>query len=181
MIFATWFGGFTFYIAVVVPTGTEVLGSARKQGFITQQVTHHLNWISAVAIAVMFWEVLKGFPKIRVKSKLAAMFLLISMLAMTGYLVYVHVKLDGFLDFEKRTVASADVFYQWHRVYLWVSTVQWVFAILFSILLVRTWTLMNYPSNKMQKSQLSLRKVESIEEIGNLHGDRDSTTGGKQQ
>ena len=29
--FAFWVGGFTFYAAVVVPTGTEVLGGAAEQ------------------------------------------------------------------------------------------------------------------------------------------------------
>ena len=34
-----WQGGFTFYAGVVVPVGTDVLGSSLKQGFVTRRVT----------------------------------------------------------------------------------------------------------------------------------------------
>src|SRR5438128_2634153 len=34
---AVWLGGFTFYGAVVIPMGEQVLGSHRPVGFITQQ------------------------------------------------------------------------------------------------------------------------------------------------
>ena len=37
---AVWWGGLTFYGAVVVPVGTEVLGGAAEQGFVTQRVVN---------------------------------------------------------------------------------------------------------------------------------------------
>ena len=45
-----WQGGFLFYAAVVVPTGTDVLGSI-GQGRVTRHVTDWMNVIGAVAVA----------------------------------------------------------------------------------------------------------------------------------
>src|SRR5947209_19521490 len=52
-----WLGGFTFYAAVVVPIGTEVLGSAADQGWITRRVTPWLNVAGAVALAGWAWDI----------------------------------------------------------------------------------------------------------------------------
>ena len=56
LAFAAWLGGFTFYAAVVVPAGTEVLGGAVAQGFITQAVTLHLNLLGVGALAALLWN-----------------------------------------------------------------------------------------------------------------------------
>ena len=53
-----WQGGFMFYGGVVVPVGSEVLGSDTDQGWITRKVTDYLNAAGAVALAV--WGV--GHP-----------------------------------------------------------------------------------------------------------------------
>lgn len=139
LAFAIWFGGFTFYISVVVPTGTSVLGSAKAQGFVTQQVTHHLNWITAVACAVMIWEVIVAFPSSQPRSRKAAISIVVLIFLLMLVLVYTHTVLDGFLDFEQRTVRQKKIFYQWHRVYLWCSTIQWALGLVFAWLLVRSW------------------------------------------
>jgi hypothetical protein len=51
-----WQGGFTFYGGVVVPVGSDVLGSEREQGFITRSVTNYLNLAGTVALAVWGWD-----------------------------------------------------------------------------------------------------------------------------
>ena len=51
--FAFWQGGFTFYAAVVVPVGTEVLGSSMEQGSITRRVTVYLNMAGAKRAATV--------------------------------------------------------------------------------------------------------------------------------
>lgn len=140
LVFAIWFGGFTFYISVVVPTGTSVLGSAKAQGFITQQVTHQLNLITAIACAVMLWEVLAGFSIQRKRTRRFAIGIVAAIFFIMLLLVFVHTKLDGLLDFENRTVRQKSVFYGWHRVYLWASTIQWVLGIVFGWLLVSSWS-----------------------------------------
>ena len=55
-----WQGGFMFYGAVVVPVGSDVLGSHREQGFVTQSVTNYLNGAGAIALAVWCWDVFHG-------------------------------------------------------------------------------------------------------------------------
>ena len=122
--FAVWFGGFTFYVSIVVPIGTDILGSARAQGEITQQVTHWLNLFSAMALAAMM---LDGFawPKdgwrwIRFASILAmALCLLV--------LIWLHPQLDDLIDGTRRKIRVTDreAFYATHRLYLWASTLQW--------------------------------------------------------
>jgi hypothetical protein len=52
---AGWWGALTFYGAVVVPEGTEQLGS-QTQGLVTQQVTRTLNLIGVAAAALSFVE-----------------------------------------------------------------------------------------------------------------------------
>src|SRR5437588_3457741 len=51
-----WQGGFTFYAAVVVPIGQDVLGSHLEQGFITRRVTVYLNLAGAVALLPLVWD-----------------------------------------------------------------------------------------------------------------------------
>src|SRR5947208_6620899 len=50
-----WQGGFLFYAAVVVPTGTDVLGSF-EQGRVTRHVTDVMNLIGAVTAVVLAWD-----------------------------------------------------------------------------------------------------------------------------
>ena len=55
-----WQGGFMFYGAVVVPVGSEVLGSHREQGFVTRSVTNYLNGAGVLCLAVWCWDVFQG-------------------------------------------------------------------------------------------------------------------------
>src|SRR5262249_36841604 len=50
--YALWQGGFFFYTAEVVPIGTDVLGSATSQGFITRRVAIKMNQFGAAALAI---------------------------------------------------------------------------------------------------------------------------------
>ncbi len=54
--FAMWFGGFGFYVSIVVPVGTDVLGSSLNQGMITRQVTQWINIFAGIAVAMMLLE-----------------------------------------------------------------------------------------------------------------------------
>jgi hypothetical protein len=58
LLWAAWWGGLTFYALVVVPIGTELLGSV-EQGFVTQRVTLWHNWLGvviALALAAEAWR-----------------------------------------------------------------------------------------------------------------------------
>ena len=60
--------GFPSVGAVVVPVGSEVLGSHREQGFVTQSVTNYLNVAGAVAIAVWCWDIAADMRRVGVVS-----------------------------------------------------------------------------------------------------------------
>src|SRR4051812_15581022 len=51
-----WQGGFTFYGAVVVHVGRDVLGSHTPQGFVTRRVTNYLNLAGALALPILAWD-----------------------------------------------------------------------------------------------------------------------------
>src|SRR5260370_16274673 len=59
-----WQGGFTFYAAVVVPVGQDVLGSHLAQGFITRQVTNYLNLAGGLALGILGWESKSPSPRL---------------------------------------------------------------------------------------------------------------------
>ena len=124
LLLALWWGGFTFYTAVVVSVGTKVLRSATKQGFITAQVTNYLNHLAGLALAAILWE-LWARRKAGAASRWREMAWLIALLALLAQ-VYVHPKLSALLDFTSREVLDEGAFYRLHRIYLCLATAQWL-------------------------------------------------------
>ena len=53
---AVWLGGLTFYALIVVPIGTDILGST-GQGFITQRVTNQLNLVASGVLVLLLANV----------------------------------------------------------------------------------------------------------------------------
>jgi hypothetical protein len=132
-----WQGGFTFYAAVVVPVGQEVLASHRRQGFITRRVTNYLNLAGAAALLPLAWDA-AGRDGCAHRRRLrwacwAGMALTL------GALFWMHGRLDALLDPETRSILDRHAFRPWHRLYLWVSTVQWAFALAYLLLAVLAW------------------------------------------
>ena len=123
-----WQGGFLFYAAIVVRIGQRVLGSHFAQGEITQQVTIALNGVGAAALTAMVPELLRGE---RLRRLLWG-----AMLALLVALFVLHRRLDVLLA---SPLFERDAFYPWHRAYLWVSTAQWLIAMVFSVLSLRAW------------------------------------------
>ncbi len=121
-----WQGGFVFYAAVVVPVGTDVLGSPAAQGFVTQEVTGWLNAIGVAFHLLLAWElaVERGTAYWRLRVALGA----ISAVLLLALFV-LHPVLDSFLDAAEQIVREPKVFYRWHNAYLWCSTAQWVLAL----------------------------------------------------
>jgi hypothetical protein len=134
-----WLGGFTFYAAVVVPTGTEVLRSTFKQGMITREVTRRLNVSAVCALVVLAWDALAGRDSSRVR-KGVRLWLLV-FLALTQALLFVlHDRLDRMLTPEAFVEEGFHAaFRPLHRLYLWTHTVQWGAGIVFILLMLRAW------------------------------------------
>lgn len=78
--FAFWQGGFAFYTAVVVPIGTDVLGSPFAQGMITRHVAFWINVTGAVTLAILAVDCVVTKPCRQVR----VMLLLIMSAALVG-------------------------------------------------------------------------------------------------
>lgn len=128
LLYSFWQGGFLFYTSIVVPIGTEVLGGASEQGFITRLVTHQMNVCGVVTLAawlpIVWWESAgqRGWRR----SVLIAWLLLA---LMQVWLFWLHGRLDAMLDVPNHAVNEPELFYTLHRVYLWLVTVQWAVAL----------------------------------------------------
>jgi hypothetical protein len=133
-----WQGGFTFYAAVVVPVGQDVLGSHREQGFITRQVTNYLNLTGAVALLPLAWDAaVSGDPVARWRRLRWAAWL--GMALILGLLVWLHLHMDELLDPEAHRLFNPQLFRVEHRGYLWASTLQWCCSVLYALLALRAW------------------------------------------
>jgi hypothetical protein len=133
-----WQGGFTFYAAFVVPIGTEALGSAKSQGFITRQVTDALNACGAFALALMAWD-LAACRDPRPYRRVGR-FVLFALMAVAAAALYrMHARLDGLLDVPNEEIVDRRVFRPLHRAYLWISAGQWACAAAYLGLSLGAW------------------------------------------
>ena len=123
--FAMWFGGLGFYMAWVVPIATDVLGSAFDQGMVTRQVTKHINVLAGVALLVMLVEAIRDKRKSSWRWRVKAGSVVL-MLLLLGGLVWLHPRLDALIDLVDSEIDDYDSFYSMHRIYLWLTTVQWL-------------------------------------------------------
>jgi len=131
-----WQGGFMFYGAVVVPVGSEVLGSHLQQGFVTQSVTNYLNLIEAVALAVWCWDITTGRAAGGLRLRWIGWGLLVVLL---GVLVWLHPRLDALLNADGFRILDRPSYRRLHQWYLAVSTIQWSVAILLAGLTIWAW------------------------------------------
>lgn len=112
-----WWGAFTFYAGIVVPVGMKVLGSHIEMGFITQEVTNYLNFISLP----IFLYVCYIFRAEKLQFRLGILLIMLQII-----LFVLHDKLFNLLEFQLFTVKSKSVFYSLHRIYLLLSTFIWL-------------------------------------------------------
>ena len=129
LLFGLWWGGLTFYSAIVVPISAERIG-ATEQGFVTRDVALWLNSLGtlfALALAAAAW-------RRRRREALACAMLLAALLV---FLAVLHARLDAMLDDQTSSLAvESAVFYRWHRVYLVGTTVQWCLGLWAAVELV---------------------------------------------
>ncbi len=124
LLLSLWWGGFSFYAGRVVFIGHAVLHSKIRQGFITERATTELNWLALAALAFVGWELLATHSN----SRRTAWVGWIVVVVPTLVLFPLHAKLVGMLDFATHQITDDEHFYGWHRVYLLVATVQWLFG-----------------------------------------------------
>ncbi len=117
---AVWVGGFTFYGGVVVPILNDELDHLQAGG-ITQRVTDTLNAVGVVAVALWVvdaWVERAVGPKWVRRGRVA---LLAASAGSLVALIVLHRIMDRRLD-DSRLLD----FYPLHRMYLAVSTGQWL-------------------------------------------------------
>jgi len=136
-----WFGGFTFYSAVVIHVGHHVLGSRTETGFITQQVTHWLNLISIPALLILLWNTAAAWPSIPRSLRLTLAATLAIMLLAQVALFIMHPMLDRLLDPAAHEIIERKPFRSLHKLYMNTSTVQWSATIAHVIAILIAWRL----------------------------------------
>jgi hypothetical protein len=119
-----WQGGFAFYGAVVVPVGSDVLGSHEAQGRVTRTVTNYLNLAGMVALGMWAWEMAGTSDSVLWRRRLRWSLWSVLVLAL-GLLAWLHLRLDGLLDLDMLRVEDRSHFRILHQLYLIISTVQW--------------------------------------------------------
>jgi hypothetical protein len=133
-----WQGGFLFYSSVVVPIGQEVLPTRQDQGFLTRRVTQWMNISGAVALVPLLWDcAVPGDPS-TLRRRLRWLSWLILAVTLAA-LFWLHPRLDAFLDPDQFVVYQRGDFRTWHRIYLWVSTVQWAAGVVYIVLMLLSW------------------------------------------
>ena len=131
--FLLWQGGFVVYGGVVVPVGTEVLGSDRLQGFVTQQVT---GWLNLFGVA---WCVALAFDCHAVRGDRLRGVAVAVCAALLVVLFAVHPLMDALLDGDTQSVLDRKLFRRLHQAYLGVSTLHWLLAMLVAWRTLRAW------------------------------------------
>lgn len=133
-----WQGGFLFYSAVVVPIGTEVLGSAARQGAITGPVTNWLNLFGGVCLALFAWDQAATADPSRRRAA-ARWWVWAAAVALLGVLLAFHQYLLFFMDPAGRRVVMRRPFRVSHIVYMWASTLHWLCGLGMAGLALAAW------------------------------------------
>ncbi len=120
---AFWLGGFTFYSSVVIPVLHDQLGSPLETGLITKRVTDSLNLLG-VATIVLGWLTILCQPATQKSGRHRRSWSTL-LLAVTTVCLVLLMALHRVLD-QRLDAGLMHGFYNLHRLYLWVSMVQWV-------------------------------------------------------
>ncbi len=134
---ALWQGGFLFYAAVVVPTGTRLLGAA-VQGAVTARVTDALNVLGVVGLALLALDLRLTRDPYRRRAVCRWAGWSFALLCQV-LLFYLHLKLESLMDEGRTHVTDQSRFYPVHRMYLWASTAQWLACVLLTWWTLRAW------------------------------------------
>lgn len=133
-----WQGGFTFYGAIVVPVGSDVLGSHQAQGFVTRSVTNYLNLAGIVVLGLWLWDMMSARDTAVTRRRLRWGLWLV-LLVTLGLLGWFHILMDQCLDLEAQQILDKVRLRYLHVWYLNISTIQWAASLVLIALTLLTW------------------------------------------
>lgn len=139
-----WQGGFMFYGAVVVPVGSEVLGSHQMQGWVTRSVSVYLNLAGLAAVAVWAWDMAATSDPSSSRRWLRWGLWTILLLTL-GMQFWLHRSLDELLDLETFRIIDRSQFRVLHRWYLNISTLQWAASMMLAATTLLAWRAADCP------------------------------------
>lgn len=133
ILFALWFGGFTFYAALVVPLANSILPETVQFGFVSQRVTHGINALNGAFIVVATWEIVTQYRLANCRMRwinLLAISVIMSAATLIGMLL-IRVRLDAMMDSTTLQINEpvSGSFYAAHAMYLNLSTLAWLAGI----------------------------------------------------
>src|SRR5262249_40889679 len=108
--------------------------------FITRHVAGRLNLAGAVCLVPLTWDVLVGADPSARRRRLRCV-TCAGLLLGLAVLVWLHPRMDELLRDEGgvKTVLDPRSFRVMHKLYLWVSTVQWVWSVAYAALTLWAW------------------------------------------
>jgi hypothetical protein len=133
-----WLGGFTFHAAVVIHIGNDVLSSHLEQGYITGSAANYLNLAGAVALVLWGLDIAVTRDSSIVRRRVRWGLWLILLLSL-GVLAWLHVRLDELLSADFFEILDPPRFYDLHRWYLHISTVQWGGGLILTLATLLAW------------------------------------------
>ncbi len=87
----------------------------------------------------MLLELIFGWQHSKRPFREIQLLMILAIVGMLIGLVWLHPLLDQMLVFESEAITDPEKFYGLHRIYLWLSTFQWVAAWIWLLLSVGGW------------------------------------------
>jgi hypothetical protein len=128
-----WQGGFMFYGAVTVPILREVFGS--EGSFVTERVTVWINWAGTIAILIAFVDVFAS----PLAAKRWRWLMWLAMFVVEPVLVWMRHEMAIQMLHRGFQPSFNGFMLYWHKPYLFLSSGQWLAAMIFIWLTLRAW------------------------------------------
>lgn len=125
----TWMffvGGFSFYLAIVVPIGGNTIGP-EVQGLVTEHVSKITNIFGL--IAGIIWVFRSHAQKFGWSCLSQGVVLIASSIA----LMVLHAEVVASLNLKPMNLFSDWTFYGIHRLYMWITLLQWLAMVALAI------------------------------------------------
>jgi hypothetical protein len=108
------------------------------QSFVTLEVTRCLNYIGLATLLILAGDMIRG-ERQATRANVGCMLCWVGMAISLGALMWLHPQLSGMMDPKSQTIPDPEGMYPLHRAYLIISTIQWLCALVFLALTLRTW------------------------------------------